>query len=349
MPDLYYTVTRNEIRPYMPAIPVLVSAAGWTVQQPTKKDAYRLRAPPLPAHVVDRGADCGGFVATVRWGGRYRFTPRQYVGWLLHLRPRWAATIDLCCVDLGAKGALCYPGKGEVERRQQFTTDMAYHFWGHYQHLPLALCPTIQGYHPEEYVRHASVLAPLIREMHATYLETGWADEEQEQEASAFRVGVGSLCGRTPQMVHEIVEAVRAVLGYIPLHLWGTKLTFLRSPLEQESVISMDTAAWNGLWGPIREERRRSGLSEAQYCWTVSYPRYANLIQTALQQPKFPPIIDLVNLPQSLLEEAKTGQEPLPEPLCYRCSGEGPGEQRARTFSGEPAAAVKHMAVYQRP
>ena len=79
MSNLYYTVTRNEIRPYMPAVPVLVSAAGWTVRNPTKSDAYRLRAPPLPAHVVDRGADCGGFVATVRWGGRYRFTHKHEV------------------------------------------------------------------------------------------------------------------------------------------------------------------------------------------------------------------------------------------------------------------------------
>lgn len=326
MPDFYYTVTRNEIRDYMPAIPVLVSAAGWTVPQAGKKNAYRLRAPPLPAHVVDRGADCGGFVATVRWGGRYRFTPRQYVGWLLHLRPRWAATMDLCCVNLDAHGALCSPGKAEVERRQQFTTEMAHYFWTQYQHLPFALCPTIQGYHPEEYVGHAQALAPLIREMYETYLDTGWTDEEQE--ASAYRVGVGSLCGRSPQIVHEIVETVRSVLGYVPLHLWGTKLTFLRSPLGQESVISMDSAAWTGLWGSAHEERRHSGLSEAQFCWATSYPRYKERIQSALQQPKFTPIIDLATVPQSLLEEAKTRQVPLSENLCYRRSGEGPGEQQ---------------------
>jgi hypothetical protein len=94
MTTMYYTVTRNEIRPYMPAVPVVVSAAGWTVPLSGRKDAYRLRAPPLPEHVVDRGADCGGFVATTRWGGHYRFTPRQYVAWLMKWRPRWAAFVE---------------------------------------------------------------------------------------------------------------------------------------------------------------------------------------------------------------------------------------------------------------
>ena len=155
MSDLYYTVTRNEIRPNMPAVPVLVSAAGWTVPNQAKKPAYRMRTPPLPEHVTERAADCGGFVATTRWGGHYRFSPDQYVGWLTKFNPKWAAIFDLCCVDMDENRQLVYPGKEEVERRQQFTTEMAHLFWGCYQELPIAFCPTIQGWHPEEYVQHA--------------------------------------------------------------------------------------------------------------------------------------------------------------------------------------------------
>src|SRR5215469_2477357 len=97
MSELYYTVTRNEIRPDMPTVPVLVTASGWTR---ATKDGYRLRTPPLPEHVTERAADCGGFVATTRWGGQYRFSPDQYVGWLMKFNPKWAATFDLCCVDM---------------------------------------------------------------------------------------------------------------------------------------------------------------------------------------------------------------------------------------------------------
>jgi hypothetical protein len=325
MPDLYYTVTRNEIRPDMSTVPVLVSAAGWTVPNQAKKNGYRLRVPPLPEHVVERAADCGAFVATTRWGGHYRFSPDQYVGWLMKWQPKWAATMDLCCVDMDENGRLVYPGKEEVRRRQQFTTEMAYFFWSCYQELPVAFCPTIQGWHPEEYVRHAQALASLITEMFETYWDGGCTDYEQEQEESRFRVGIGSLCGRDPLLVHEIVSTVQAIIGLVPLHLWGTKLRFLQSPRDVGMIASMDSAVWNGLWGENHEDRRQSGLSEARYCWNVSYPRYAERVAEAKAQPKFPRLIATSTVPLVTLEEAKTAaQVPLSENLRYRKNGDGP-------------------------
>lgn len=316
----YYTVTRNEIRPTMPAVPVLVSAAGWTVASPQKRNMYLLRPPPLPTHVVERGADCGGFVATTRWKGRYRFRPRDYVTWLMKWRPQWAAIMDLCCVDLGEDGRLVYPGKEEVLRRQQFTTEMATEFWALYQHVPLTWVVTIQGWYSEEYVRHARVLAPLIQEMAETYFDGSFADEEDGE--SDFRVGIGSLCGRDPRLVHEIIGAVRAVIGRLPLHLWGTKLAFLRYPLDPGAITSLDSAAWNGLWGSEHDARRESGLSEADYCWKVAYPAYAQRVSTALQHPQFTPLIE------TTLTIEKAPAAPLPGGLYYRRTGEGAGEQR---------------------
>lgn len=319
MTTFYYTVTRNEVRSTMPAVPVLISAAGWTVAQQKKKRAYRLRVPPLPKHVIERGADCGGFVATTRWNGEYRFTTRQYVTWLMKWRPQWAAIMDLCCVDLDEAGRFIYPGEKEVIRRQHFTTEMAIHFWACYQQLPLTWIVTIQGWYPEEYVRHAQALAPLIQEMAATYFDGSGADEDEGE--SIFRVGLGSLCGRDPILVHEIIGAVRAVIGYLPLHLWGTKLTFLRCPLDPGAVMSLDSAAWNSLWGSAHNARRDSGLSEADYCWQVAYPAYAQRVLTALQQPRFTPLITTT----LTIEQAIA--TPLPDGLCYRRIGEGAGEQ----------------------
>ena len=168
-------------------------------------------------------------------------------------------------------------------------------------------------------------LGPLIYEMFQTYLDTGWTDEEQEQEESAFRVGVGSLCGRDPGLVHEIIGAIRAVIGLIPLHLWGTKLQFLRSPLDECMIASMDSAAWNCLWGENHEARRQSGLSEAQYCWKVSYPHYAKQVAAATEQPKFPALIEVSSVEDSTLKAAKAAsQVPLPDHLRYCKNGDGP-------------------------
>lgn len=320
-PTFYYTVTRNEIRPFMPTVPVLVSAAGWVYKRRSGK--FALRPPPLPDHVVERGADCGGFVAATRWGGHYRFTPDEYVSWLMKWRPQWAAAMDMPCLDAATWG---YPGKEEVERRQRYTTEMAFHFWATYAHLPIEWCVTIQGYHPEEYARHAGQLAPLIQEMCEIYLDSGWADEEQEQQPCAFRVGIGSLCGRDPAAVHAIIEVVQSVIGLYPLHLWGTKLKFLQSPQDPGGVLSVDSAAWNGLRGPTHEARRQSGLSEAQFCWQVSHPSYARRVATALCQPKFVPLISCVTLNQRAVQEAQAAGVPLSEELCYRCSGQEPGE-----------------------
>lgn len=167
--------------------------------------------------------------------------------------------------------------------------------------------------------------------MYATYQDAGSRDEEHEQQESVFRVGIGSLCGRAPLLVQEIVHTVRAVLGYVPFHLWGTKLGFLRSPNDLAGIVSLDTAVWNNLWGPEHEARRRSGLSEAQYCWDVSYPFYEQRVRAALQQPKFASLIGTSTVPRNTLislRETMDVQASLPENLCYRHSGEGPGEQR---------------------
>ena len=83
--------------------------------------------------------------------------------------------------------------------------------------------------------------------------DVGSSDEDGEE--SFYRVGIGSLCGRDPLLVREVI-------GVLPLHLWGSKLALLRTPLDLDEVVSMDTAAWNGLWGPEHEARRNSALSD---------------------------------------------------------------------------------------
>lgn len=75
-----------------PAIPtetaVLLPASSWA--------RIGMRPPRLPAHITERAADSGGFVASRVWG-EYRYSLDQYVDWLATWQPLWAATMDYCC------------------------------------------------------------------------------------------------------------------------------------------------------------------------------------------------------------------------------------------------------------
>ena len=92
--DFYYTVSGDDIRDYMPDVPVLLPASSFVEQR--RNGEYYLRKPNLPEHIRQRAADCGGFVASRVWGS-YRYSLAQYVAWLHAWQPQWAAMMDLCC------------------------------------------------------------------------------------------------------------------------------------------------------------------------------------------------------------------------------------------------------------
>lgn len=270
----------------MPALPIMLSATSFTRM---RKQGAVLLPPHLPIHLTEKGADCGGFQVVMRWGGSSPFSLRQYVTWLARWHPQWAITPDLCCLDPSTRGD---PGAEEVRRRQAFATAQAQDCWLVYHEVPWCWCPVIQGYHLADFERHARALAPLIREMWTHYWDTGSGDEEQEQRPSAFRVAIGSLCRRLPRaLVYTILLRVMDIIGSdVPIHLLGTKLHFLQFPGELPAHLSLDTGAWNELFGKEHEARRASGLSVRDYSWQVCQPRYADKIATALSAPKQMPL-----------------------------------------------------------
>ncbi len=264
----YTTVSSDLVRSYMPDVPVLLPASSWA----RKMNRFGVMRPPkLPDHVTERAADCGGYVATFKWGD-YRFSPQQYVDWLQTWQPQWAATMDYCCEDEITSG-----NTGVVRARQQRTTEMAYHFWQEYKRARWCWVPTVQGWQPEDYRQHARELAPLIAEM-ADYYGPG----------SDFRVGIGTLCRRAdvPTIV-RITEIVAAELPGISLHIWGVKITALRHRIALPRAIrSCDSAAWEGAFGQGHEARRASGLTEREYAYKVALPRYLRKVEAALDAPK---------------------------------------------------------------
>jgi hypothetical protein len=268
--EFYYTVSGDDIREYMPDVPVLLPASSFVEQR--RNGEYYLRKPNLPEHIHQRAADCGGFVASFKWGGVYRYSPEQYIDWLHTWKPQWSAMMDFCCEDEITNGR-----PGIVRDRQQATTGMAYRFWDDYRDAPWVWVPTIQGWYVKDYRRHAREMKPLIDEMRAHY-----------GPASVFRVGIGTLCKRaSAEMIRQVVSAVVAELGDVPLHLWGIKLGYLQSGEAMPSqIVSVDSAAWNDRRGRGIEAYRHSGLTQRKHAWTIAQPVYEQKVKKALSTPK---------------------------------------------------------------
>ena len=174
----------------------------------------------------------------------------------------------------------CEPELAVVtQQRQRRTTENAWQAWAHWKPLPFAWVPTIQGWLPEDYRRHAYDMKPLIDEMQAAYITN-----------PHWRVGVGTLCRRNDaSMVQAILDAIREVLPGIPLHLWGIKLDALRS-IDLAQVVSTDSAAWHGnFYGERAQTRERAAqahLSMRRYAVTVKLPTYVKRVHTAVAESR---------------------------------------------------------------
>lgn len=276
MIEFYATVDSDSIRSYMPDVPYLLPASSWARKN--------MKAPKLPEHVTRTAADCGGFVATFKWG-EYRYTPAQYVDWLGTFSPRWAATMDYCCEDEITSGQ-----PGIVRERQQLTTAAAYHFWHEYRATPWVWVPTVQGWTVADYQKHARELRPLVTEMQTHY-----------GIDSAFRVGIGTLCRRASNtMIRDIVGAVSQELPGARFHLWGVKLGVIKNKVALQRVASVDSAAWDSQTG--REDRKRvrgewfGKMTQREWRYSIALPRYIQKFNDALNEPKQTQMEGLWNL-----------------------------------------------------
>jgi hypothetical protein len=261
----YPTFSVDDLRKDMPNVPVLLPASSWARRS--------LSTPRLPEHIQQRttgkAADCGGFVATRIWGD-YRYSPTEYVDWLTRWGPTWAATMDYCC-----ESPLTGGRQEVVYRRQERTTEMAYHFWTTYRAAPWCWVPTIQGWEPEDYRKHARELRDLLSEMHSFY-----------GPGSEWRVGIGTLCARASvKTINQVLRVVRAELPGMPFHLWGVKRKALET-IDLANVVSSDSAAWHGMWYERRQEMTEAAqamqISRRQYVITIQLPHYIEQVQAAV-------------------------------------------------------------------
>src|SRR4029077_10844037 len=305
MATFYYSFRPRDIRPAeMGEMAALISAGG-CIRTPTKNNPERLIVPHrLPPHITDKAADCGGFKVMKKYQGIYPFSLEDYWTWLDACQPRWAAMWDYCCMATETGASL---SPDQVQQNQRNTTDKAWEIWRTYRDTPWAWVPTIQGYTVQQYAQHARQMAPLIHEMWAYYQIWGYyeqfLDSTQEpptmRRYRAFRVGIGSLVGRDhPIFVRQVVLAIQDILGsFLPLHLWGVKLRYLKSGQQMKGVVSYDSGAFNKRFGKNlevqKEEQEELMETQAQHLWRKLQPEYADKVAPTLllptYQPLFPP------------------------------------------------------------
>lgn len=248
---------------------VASSFAGSVLSPHTRIESIPL--PRVPLQMTIRAADWGGYRVVRDWQGKPPFSPEQYVSWLSQWQPEWAAAWDYPCGDTSAAESLQV-----VRSRQDETTLMAWYFWHHYKHVQWCWTVTIQGYTTEDYQRHAEELMPLIMKMREYY-----------HENRAFRVGIGSLVGRKPTNVKNIIDAVARVLpANIGFHAWGLKKKVLESPLGFPRVKSSDTGAYGQRFGGNIEEYKQRSEPQREIVFHEKLPTYTQSIYRTTSLPK---------------------------------------------------------------
>lgn len=125
------------------------------------------------------------------------------------------------------------------------------------------IMPVLQGYTPEDYLRHIEMYGDLLRPQQWT--------------------GVGSVCKRNgnPDAIEDVLSAINQVRPDLHLHGFGIKMTALERPTVRELLHSADSMAWS--FAGMHERRRGKA--------TQHDPRraleYAAEIEFLIRQPSF--------------------------------------------------------------
>jgi len=178
-----------------------------------------------PVDCPDILLDSGAFTELERHG-RYRHGVEQYAAEVRRLHDEGVLKITaavaqdyMCEAWMLAKTGLTIPEHQRltIERYDALLAC----------DLPVTIMPVLQGYAPQEYARH-------VRDYGGRLKPGMW-------------VGVGSVCKRNadPMSVEEVLLAIHAERSDLRLHLFGLKITALRSKLVQDLTATADSMAWS--------------------------------------------------------------------------------------------------------
>lgn len=211
----------------------------------------RLRPRKAPMQVGDWIMDSGAFTE-ISTHGRYRHDVADYAAEI----KRWATNGSGRLLAAVAQDYMCEPHILKitgltVEEHQRLTVERYDRLFLAEDIGPTYLLPVLQGYAPEDYVRHI--------EMYGYRLEHGmW-------------VGVGSVCKRNGNVkaIEAVLLAIKRRRPDLRLHGFGLKNTALRSPVVRELLHTADSMAWS--YHARKNGRNANDWREAK-AWTARIP-----------------------------------------------------------------------------
>lgn len=111
-----------------------------------------------------------------------------------------------------------------IERYDALVAELGRLFGGH---CPFPIMPVIQGFAPEDYVRHVRMYGNRLR--------------------PGMWVGVGSVCKRQgdPRSIIAVLQAIHSIRPDLLLHGFGVKQTSLLHPGVRDLLATADSMAWS--------------------------------------------------------------------------------------------------------
>lgn len=110
--------------------------------------------------------------------------------------------------------------------------------------VDVPVMPVIQGYEPDDYVRHIEDYGPRLTE--------------------GMWVGVGSVCKRNgkPEAIRAVLDAIHSTRPDLRIHGFGLKKTSIFDPAVRRRLYSADSMAWS--FAARYEGRNQHSPAEAQ-------------------------------------------------------------------------------------
>ena len=240
------------------SIPILLSVNALFKKRGNK---YFLRKSPLNFS-GDWVLDSGAFTRISRlYGFKNHLSTKKYAQIIKQFTPTGnclgAVSQDWMCEDF----VLEVTGL-DISTHQHLTIHRYDRLLEELGNPPVAIIPVLQGYDPQDYVRH-------IRQYGDRLKLNQW-------------VGVGSVCKRNakPESIRLVLQAIKRERPDLRLHGFGLKLSCLKLGGIRELLYSADSAAAD-LWsGDTRKQRKYQNVGDILHI--KKYRQQLDIVQLEL-------------------------------------------------------------------
>ena len=277
-PKFYYTVhPADTLRSRLiPGVRIMVVA---TAYWDSKKNKFRVRRPPAD-HIKSLAIDSGGFTAHKKWG-KYPWSYEQYIEFIRKMSRD--VTLDFCAV-------MDYACEREVNRSA-------------YETNKSRIEATIEN---EIALRQLAPNLPWLGVLQGNTLsERAWdITQRQELELIYQRMGIGSICGRSPRESREVIRFYMQQLPHVHYHAFGLDIrTFDKADDIFWAIASWDSYTW--CWGRgmkhMRDPHRQhiEGETWSQYTLRLAQQFEKNTLNKRLYARRQRNFFDLALLAKS--------------------------------------------------